>query len=764
MATPRFYEIAFKIAGAIAASFPKSLQTAQGQLEAVGRKVAQLEHAQGTVTRFRELHNQIDATKLKLRQAEGEMKHLGSTVGPMTAEMAKQYSAATARVEKLRMEFRAEATDLKSVNAAMAAAGVSARTLSGDQAKLVTSLAKAHAQQKRMQASQGAIAANKKQSEDARSKYDAAKKRVLAPLAATAAFVLPVKIAADFEDSIVRTGALAHASEEQLAKLSNTARVLGRDTRFSATQAAEGMGYLAQSGFKTEQIIAAMPGMLEIAAAGAVDVGEAADVTSNILHGFNMRAEQTGRLGDVLTNTFTNSSTTLSLLGESMKYVAPIAKATGASLEQTAASVGLLANAGIKGGESGTALRQMLSRLSAPRAAGRKALESLGIRKKDMEDAKGNLLPLDQVLTTINKKMSKFGTATKAGMTTAIFGMEAATAATVLLGEAGSGNLQKFTQVVSRSGTAAEVAAKQNATMKGQWDNLYGSVEDVGIQIGNVMIPTLKRLIDKMVPVVNSVTTWLQDHPKLTEAIVLGTAALGSLALTLAVSGVLLDGVKLGVLAAKGAMLLLNSATWKAVAAWTAANLPMMLYIAGIAGLALIAYQIYEAWNPISQWFTELWDDALDGLGKYMASIKTLAKVARFVPGLSVMANAVDLIPDIGTNHRAERNRRFNEEAFNRLAPYSSLGGPMREDYVKPWSMLDGGNGGGGPIDSAGKLPGPSAKVGDFIANITQNISLPPGTSESALKAIEDAGAASLKDIQAALRRLNADERRKSVE
>jgi len=748
----KLYEIAFQIGGKLQGSLGKSVTTAAGQLEGLGRKISQLEKAQGTSNRFRSLHREIDDTKLKLHQAEAEMNHLGQAVGPMTASMARQFEAAQAKVAALRGQFRAEVTELKSVRSAMDAAGIGTRTFAADNAKLAATLAKTKASQISARENLGARAANKTQSQEARSKLSASMGNVFAATAPLAAFAMPLKWAADVEDAMVRTAALAHADDEQLARLTATARKLGQETRFSTVQAAEGMQALAKNSFKTNEIIAAMPGVLQIAAAGAVDVGDAAEITSTILHEFNMRAEETGHMGDVLINTSTNASATLADLGEAMKYVGPIAKATGVSLEQTAAAIGLLAKSGIRGGEAGTALRQMLSRLSAPRAAGQKDLASLGLGKKDLQDAKGNLLPLDQILTTLSKKMAKFGTATKAGMATHIFGMEAATAATVLLEQAGSGNLQKFTTLVSKSGTAEEIAAKQNATFKGWMDNLFGSVQDLGIELGYKMIPTLKDLTKSMLDVLNPLTKWLGEHPKLTTALVLGSAALLTLILGLTVAGVAFSGIRLVVLAAKGAMLLMNAATWKAVAAWTAANLPLLLYVAGIAGLIWIAAQLYAAWTPVSQWFAELWDDALDGIGKYLDSIKTLAKVATFIPGMASLSGAVDLIPDIGTSHRADRNRRFNEEAFNRIAPYSSLGGPMREG--QPWSMLDG----------AKKLAGDSGGKGDvtYSPTFSPQINLAPGTATRG--DVEKAMAAAQREFEKMMKGFMAQERRTALE
>jgi phage-related tail protein len=178
--------------------------------------------------------------------------------------------------------------------------------------------------QRRMQASLRAQDANTARRGELRGQlFDA--------VALGATLAAPVRVAMEFEQSMAKVGAVARASGEELTRLTATARQLGATTNWTASQVAEGMQFLAMAGFNTEQTIAAMPGMLSLASAGAIDLGAAADIASNILTGFNMRAEEMGRLGDVMTNTFTTSNTNLQMLGESMKYVAPVAAATGVS-------------------------------------------------------------------------------------------------------------------------------------------------------------------------------------------------------------------------------------------------------------------------------------------------------------------------------------------------------------------------------------------------------------------------------------------------
>lgn len=217
--------------------------------------------------------------------------------------------------------------------------------------------------------------------------------------------------AIDFERAMAEVAAVARADDEELARLTETARELGATTPWAASEAAAGMKFLAMAGFEASETIDAMPGMLQLASAGAIDLARASDIASNILTGFGMQAGEMGYLGDVLTNTFTSSNTDLGMLGETMKYVAPNAQALGVSLEQTAAMAGKLGDAGIQGSQAGTALRAMMLRLAALPKPAADAMAELGIRTVD---ASGNLRDMPTILAEVHEALQKLGTGEQA--------------------------------------------------------------------------------------------------------------------------------------------------------------------------------------------------------------------------------------------------------------------------------------------------------------------------------------------------------------
>ena len=183
---------------------------------------------------------------------------------------------------------------------------------------------------------------------------------MVAPLA------LPVNTAMDFEAAMSKVKAITNSTDEDMARLTATARELGASTQFSATEAAQAMSYLGMAGWKTEQIIAGMPGLLDLAAASGEDLARVSDIVSDDLTAFHMSADQAAHMADVMAAASTNANTNVSMMGETFKYAGGIAGSLGYSWEDVAIATGLMANAGIKGEMAGTALRSIMTRLVTP--------------------------------------------------------------------------------------------------------------------------------------------------------------------------------------------------------------------------------------------------------------------------------------------------------------------------------------------------------------------------------------------------------------
>ena len=336
--------------------------------------------------------------------------------------------------------------------------------------------------------------------------------------------VAPLKIAVNFEQSMTKLGAITRASDSAKTALQQTARQLGETTQFSASQAAGAMTFLGMAGFKTNQIMAATPGVLQLAQAAGSELAQTADIVSNILSGFSLKATEMHRVGDVLAKTFTTSNTTLQMLGDTLRYAAPVASSTGASLEQVAAMAGLLGNVGIQGSQAGTVLRAALLRLSAPPKEAADALAELGVEVTDLD---GNLRPVPLLLQELAEATQDLGNAERAATIKHLFGEEAAAGMLELLKQARSGALTAYIQQLQQAqGTVGKMARQMSQTTMGAFKRLGSALESVAISLGSVLLPTLAQSAERFARLGSTVSKAAQHYPTLTKVVVGATTGL----------------------------------------------------------------------------------------------------------------------------------------------------------------------------------------------------------------------------------------------
>lgn len=299
-----------------------------------------------------------------------------------------------------------------------------------------------------------------------------------------------IKTAASFEQSMSRVKAITGATAEEFEQLRNQSIELGAATVFSASQAAEAQSYLAMAGFKTNEILAAMPGVLNLAAAGQIELARASDIASNILTGFQLSAEESSRVVDVMAKAMTNSNTNIEQLGYAMKYVAPVAASVGISIEETAAAIGKLSDAGIQGEMAGTQMRAMLLRLISPVGEAEKIIEKLGIR---VQTASGKLKSFPAIIEEVSRAFEGLREVEKAEYASRLVGMEATSGFMALL-SAGSEELRNYTATLrDAAGTADELADIQTDNLNGAIIEFESALESLNITIGDKFIPVVRQ-------------------------------------------------------------------------------------------------------------------------------------------------------------------------------------------------------------------------------------------------------------------------------
>jgi TP901 family phage tail tape measure protein len=340
-----------------------------------------------------------------------------------------------------------------------------------------------------------------------------------------AGLVSSVRVAMDFEKSMSAVAAKTQAGQEDMAKLTELAKDLGRSTQFSAKEVADGMDFLAMAGFKVNDVLTAMPGLLDLAAAGNLDLASTADIVSNILGGMNMEASETGRVADVLAKAATSSNVSVGMLGETFKFVAPVAAQAGAGLEDVAAAAGLLGDAGIQGSEAGTGLRSVLLRLAAPPTEAAKALERLGVSTKD---ASGNMRPFGEILADVDHSMKdlNLGSAEQIEIQNALFGKTAIASGAILQQAAANGELSaKTKELMESQGAAAAMAEIMNDNLAGAFKRLQSAIEGFQIQLVSGTNPALQSFVDFAANAINVLTDMMERFPLVTGAVVALAAA-----------------------------------------------------------------------------------------------------------------------------------------------------------------------------------------------------------------------------------------------
>ncbi|WP_316927568.1 phage tail tape measure protein [Proteus mirabilis] len=408
-------------------------------------------------------------------------------------------------------------------------------------------------------------------------------------------------------------------NSDEFKMLREQARELGATTAFTANQVAQGQAFYAMAGFKPEQIKNAMPGTLAMSLAGDIDLGTTADIGSNILTGFKLDSDQMGRVSDVLVGAFTRSNTSLTMLGDTMKYVAPVASGLGVDLETAAAATGKLGDAGIQGSMAGTSLRAILGRLAEPPKMAAKALEELGIKTRD---AKGNLRDFPELLAELDKKTAKMGNAQRAGFFKHIAGEEAFSALSVLAEQAGKGELQTLVADLKQAkGEAQKVAGTMTDNLSGDMKNLQSAWEDLGIQIFDGIDSPLRQISQSITRVISKVGVWMKENPELAKTLTMIGLAIAGIITTLGILSLSIAAMlgplaaaklSLSILGIKGGgsltlllkpIKLLGSA-FLGLGKAMLAN-PILLIIAAIAAAV---YLIYKNWDTIGPYVYKVWD------------------------------------------------------------------------------------------------------------------------------------------------------------
>lgn len=334
-----------------------------------------------------------------------------------------------------------------------------------------------------------------------------------------------IKMGSDFEAQMSRVKAISGATQEDFQKLRDQALQLGADTSFSASQAAEGMENLAAAGFSVTETMEAMPGLLDLAAASGEDLSASSDIAASAIRGFGLEASEAAHVADVLAANANMTNSSVAQTGEALKYIAPVARAAGISLEETSAAIGLMANAGIQGSQAGTTLRGALSRLSKPTDDMCQVMDKLGLEFYDNE---GKMKSLHDQIEMLQKATKGMTDEQRNNALVTLYGQESLSGMLALINE-GPDSLDKLTKSFQEcDGIAKETAATMQDNFQGAFEQMTGSLETLAIRLYDSVSEPLKNLANLGTDAINQLTEGLQTNGVLGMAMA-GANIVGSL-------------------------------------------------------------------------------------------------------------------------------------------------------------------------------------------------------------------------------------------
>lgn len=670
-------------------------------LEEAGRGLsASLNKARADAARLGAEFQRNQATaaqyKTQLDQARNALKNMSKSANPdayraaqveisrlrdayKTAQEAaksagREYKQAAASVRTANAAYTSNQSQVMSLRAALQQAGFQTHNFADSQARLrqelqrtEQSLAQASRVQEQYTAHQRQQAARRENHHNAQQDmYNAAanwQQGFSAIQTVASPLVGAIQTAASFEQAmakvkaITQTGIIHEGKIEEananMQRLTATARELGEKTQFSASQAAEAMSYLGMAGWKTEQIIGGMPGLLDLAAASGTDLARTADIISDDLTAFGMNADQAGHMADVFAHTITNTNTNVEMLGETMKYAAPVAHLFGASLEETAALAGLMANSGIKASQAGTSLRAGFLRLAGPPKKASKelaamgvdldalyteqreaseAMKALGINMEDIGEGSGKMA---RILTELKAKTADMGQEEKMAALGAIFGTTAVSGWLAVL-QSSPKDFEAFVKALENSdGEARKMAEIMGQTAQGAMTRLKSAAESAAISVGSVFLPMVANAADWVAKWAGTLSQAAAAHPRLIQMLGILGAAIAGVVMTALTVNVAISGWRLLAttydlvahsslfLAAKTKLLAAAQTALKAVMAGN----PFALAIIGITALVSALVYLYNTNENFRKMVITAWERISAAAAKIFAPIAGFFKV-----------------------------------------------------------------------------------------------------------------------------------------
>ncbi len=429
--------------------------------------------------------------------------------------------------------------------------------------------------------------------------------------------VAAVKVASDFDSAMSQVAAVSGATGKELDALRDKAREMGSKTKFSASEAAEAMNYMAMAGWKTGDMLDGIEGIMNLAAASGEDLATTSDIVTDALTALGLSAADSGHFADILAAASSNANTNVSMMGETFKYCAPVAGALGFTAEDTAEAIGLMANAGIKSSQAGTAMRTMLTSLTGEVTFVGDAFGELTVQTTN---ADGSMRSLGDILTDCRAAFAQMSESERAANAEALVGKNAMSGFLAVM-NAAPGDIEKLNSAINNcDGTAERMAETMQDNLAGQLTILKSQLEELAISIGEILMPSIRQIVGWIQGLVDWLNGLDEGTKKVIVTVALVAAALGPVLIVIGkvvgAVGTILTVVPKIAGAVSGVAGLVSGTVIPALSAVVAAIGWVPIAIAAVIGVVVLLYNKCEwfrdavnaVWAQVRDFFVSAWE------------------------------------------------------------------------------------------------------------------------------------------------------------
>ncbi|NBI72644.1 phage tail tape measure protein [Clostridiaceae bacterium] len=426
-----------------------------------------------------------------------------------------------------------------------------------------------------------------------------------------------VKVASDFDSAMSQVAAVSGATGKELDALRDKAREMGSKTKFSASEAAEAMNYMAMAGWKTGDMLDGIEGIMNLAAASGEDLATTSDIVTDALTALGLSAADSGHFADILAAASSNANTNVSMMGETFKYCAPVAGALGFTAEDTAEAIGLMANAGIKSSQAGTAMRTMLTSLTGEVTFVGDAFGELTVRTTN---ADGSMRSLGDILTDCRAAFAQMSESERAANAEALVGKNAMSGFLAVM-NAAPGDIEKLNSAINNcDGTAERMAETMQDNLAGQLTILKSQLEELAISIGEILMPSIRQIVGWIQGLVDWLNGLDEGTKKVIVTVALVAAALGPVLIVIGkvvgAVGTILTVVPKIAGAVSGVVGFVSGTVIPALSAVVAAIGWVAIAIAVVIGVVVLLYNKCEwfrdavnaVWAQVRDFFVSAWE------------------------------------------------------------------------------------------------------------------------------------------------------------